>query len=142
MAEPDPKSVPKPVTRRAARTLRLSPLLQRTDLSQADQVRLLTELASPYRGLRQFIYLAVGASATIGAFVFFFRALAGRDLSATLPSLALQLGILSGMLGLNHLENRSHKQLVGRVEQRLGINSSQPSTYPPSPKPTSSEPEH
>ncbi len=110
MAERDPKSFP-----------RVSPLLQRTDLSQADRVRLLTELASPYRGLRRFIYLAVGSSATIGAFVFFFRALAGRDLSNTLPSLALQLGILAGMIGLNTLENRSREKLVGRVEQRLGL---------------------
>ncbi|MFQ3614811.1 MAG: DUF3493 domain-containing protein [Cyanobacteriota bacterium] len=114
---------------------RLSPLLRRSDLSQADRVRLLTELASPYRGLRRFIYLAVGSSATIGAFVFFFRALAGRDLSATLPSLALQLGILAGMLGLNHLENRSRKRLVGRVEQRLGVNPSQASVKPESPEP-------
>ncbi|MEN9231381.1 MAG: DUF3493 domain-containing protein [Thermostichus sp. DG02_5_bins_236] len=125
MAESDPRS-----------SLRKSPLLQRTDLSPADRVRLLTELASPYRGLRRFIYLAVGSSATIGAFVFFFRALAGRDLSATLPSLALQLGILAGMLGLNHLENRSRQRLVGRVEQRLGVNPSQTSA-----KPASSQPE-
>ncbi|MCJ2541764.1 DUF3493 domain-containing protein [Thermostichus vulcanus] len=106
---------------------RLSPLLRRSDLSQADRVRLLTELASPYRSLRRFIYLAVGSSATIGAFVFFFRALAGRELSVTLPSLALQLGILAAMLGLNHWEGRARKRLVGRVEQRLGINPSQSS---------------
>ncbi|MEN9225090.1 MAG: DUF3493 domain-containing protein [Thermostichus sp. HHBFW_bins_43] len=106
---------------------RVSPLLQRSDLSQADRVKLFTELASPYRGLRRFVYLAVGSSATLGAFVFFFRALAGRDLSSTLPSLALQLGILAGMLGLNHLENRSRKKLVGRVEQRLGIQNPQDS---------------
>lgn len=55
-----------------------SPLSQRRDPSSAEQVRLLTELAAPYRSLRRFIYLAVGFSATIGAFVFFFRALAGR----------------------------------------------------------------
>lgn len=124
MAESDPKPSPK-----------VSPLLQRSDLSKADRVKLLTELASPYRGLRRFIYLAVGSSATIGAFVFFFQALAGRDLGATLPSLALQVGILAGMLGLNHLENRSRKRLVGRVEQRLGVNPSQPSAKPASPEP-------
>ncbi|MFS8852021.1 DUF3493 domain-containing protein [Synechococcus sp. R5-16] len=98
-----------------------SPLSQRRNPSSAEQVRLLTELAAPYRSLRRFIYLAVGFSATIGAFVFFFRALAGRDLNTTLPSLALQLGILAGAIGLNRLENRSHQKVIRQVKQRLGM---------------------
>ncbi len=112
MAESDPKSLPK------------ASLPQ--DLT-ADRVRLLTELAAPYRSLRRFIYLAVGFSATVGAFVFFFRALAGRDLETTLPSLALQLGILAGALGLNRLENRSQQKLVRQMRQRL----SSPKESPP-----------
>ncbi|MEN9202928.1 MAG: DUF3493 domain-containing protein [Thermostichus sp. DG_1_6_bins_120] len=124
MDQPDPKS-----------SLDKSPLLQRRDLLPADRVRLLTELASPYRGLRQFIYLAVGSSASLGAFVFFFRALAGRNLSVTLPSLVLQLGILAAMLGLNHLENRSRQRLSGQVQQRLGVNPSRSCGQPESAEP-------
>ncbi|MFS8836013.1 DUF3493 domain-containing protein [Synechococcus sp. WC101] len=108
MATSEPKPSPKPG----------SPLPPGRDPA-ADRVRLLTELAAPYRSLRRFVYLAVGFSATIGAFVFFFRALAGRDLETTLPSLALQLGILAGALGLNRLESHSQQKLVRRMKQRL-----------------------
>jgi hypothetical protein len=86
-----------------------------------ERARLLAEVAAPYRSLRRFIYLAVGFSATVGALVFFFQALAGRDLETTLPSLALQLGILAGAIGLERLENRSHQKVIRQVKQRLGI---------------------
>ncbi len=92
----------------------------------SERAKLLAEMAAPYRSLRRFIYLAVGFSATVGAFVFFFRALAGRDLETTLPSLALQLGILAGALGLNRLESRSQQKLVRQVRQRLGSQKESP----------------
>ncbi|MFT0796081.1 DUF3493 domain-containing protein [Synechococcus sp. H70.1] len=113
MAESDPKSSPKA-------SLPQDPT--------AERARLLAEVTAPYRSLRRFVYLAVGFSAGVGAFVFFFRALAGRDLETTLPSLALQLGILAGALGLNRLENRSQQKLVRQMRQRL---SSQKESPPP-----------
>ncbi|WP_373530253.1 DUF3493 domain-containing protein [Nostoc sp.] len=62
------------------------------------------EMAAPYRGLRQFIYIAFGASGLIGAFIFFFQLLAGRDVDSALPNLALQLGIVALMVLLSRWE--------------------------------------
>ncbi|AUS99330.1 hypothetical protein CLI64_02365 [Nostoc sp. CENA543] len=68
--------------------------------------RLKAEAISPYRGLRQFFYIAVGASGFIGAFVFFFQLLAGRDIEHTLPNFALQLAIVALMIFLWRWEKR------------------------------------
>jgi hypothetical protein len=72
--------------------------------------RLKAEMASPYRGLRQFIYLGVGASGFIGAFVFFFQLLAGKNLDTTLPNFALQIGIVGLMVFLWRWEQRRSKE--------------------------------
>ncbi|HCQ20887.1 DUF3493 domain-containing protein [Aphanizomenon flos-aquae NRERC-008] len=71
--------------------------------------RLKTELAAPYRGLRQFIYISVGASGFIGAFIFFFQLLAGRDIEQALPNFAIQLGVIGLMVFLWKWENRKRK---------------------------------
>lgn len=68
--------------------------------------RLKAEMAAPYRGLRQFLYIAFGASGLIGAFIFFFRVLAGRDIDSALPNLALQIGIVTLMVFLWRWEQR------------------------------------
>jgi Low psii accumulation1 / Rep27 len=62
--------------------------------------RLKAESVAPYRGLRQFVYISVGASGFIGAFVFFFQLLAGRNIDTTLPNFALQVGIVALMIFL------------------------------------------
>ena len=59
--------------------------------------RLKAEIGSPYKGLRQFIYIGMGASGLIGAFVFFFQILAGRNIDQALPNFALQVGIVAIM---------------------------------------------
>ncbi|AFY32427.1 DUF3493 domain-containing protein [Calothrix sp. PCC 7507] len=69
-------------------------------LNPEQYARLKAEIAAPYRGIRKFIYVACGASGFIGAFIFFFKLLAGRDLDSTLPNLALQLGIVALMVFL------------------------------------------
>jgi hypothetical protein len=79
-------------------------------LDSEQYARLKAEIANPYRGLRQLMYLGFGASGFIGAFVFFFRLLAGRDLESTLPNLALQLGIVALMVFLWRWEKRSQKR--------------------------------
>jgi hypothetical protein len=71
--------------------------------------RLKAEAAAPYRGLRKFIYISVGASGFIGAFVFFFQILAGRDIEQALPNFALQLGVIGLMVLLWQWENRKKK---------------------------------
>ena len=62
--------------------------------------RLQAEIKSPYRGLRQFIYVSCAASGAIGGVVFFFKVLAGRDLETTIPNLALQIGVVALMVWL------------------------------------------
>jgi Low psii accumulation1 / Rep27 len=72
--------------------------------------RLKAEIAAPYRGLRQFIYIGVGASGFIGAFVFFFQLLAGRNIDSTLPNFALQVGIVALMVFLWRWEQSRQKR--------------------------------
>ncbi|HEY9618529.1 MAG TPA: DUF3493 domain-containing protein [Microcoleaceae cyanobacterium] len=67
------------------------------------------EATKPYKGLRQFIYIAFGASGAIGGFVFFTQALAGRDVESALPNLALQIGVVALMVWLFRLENRKKR---------------------------------
>ncbi len=66
--------------------------------------RLLAEARAPYRPLRQFIYVALGASGFIGAVVFLSQILAGRGDLNTLGNLALQLGAIAGMAWLYRLD--------------------------------------
>lgn len=72
--------------------------------------RLKAEMAAPYRGLRQFIYIACGASGFIGGLVFFSQLLAGRDINSTLPNLALQVGVVALMVFLWRWEQRRQKR--------------------------------
>ncbi|BAY09728.1 DUF3493 domain-containing protein [Calothrix sp. NIES-2098] len=69
-------------------------------LQPEQYARLKAEIVAPYRGLRKFIYVACGASGLIGAFIFFFKLLAGRDVDSALPNLLLQIGIVSLMVFL------------------------------------------
>lgn len=80
--------------------------------------RLKAEIASPYRGLRQFIYIGVGASGFIGAFVFFFQILAGINIDSSLPNFGLQVGIVALMVLLWRWEQRRSKEV--RVKSRKG----------------------
>jgi len=68
--------------------------------------RLRAEAKTPYRGLRQFIYLTFAASSLIGGFIFFFKLLAGQEINSTLPNFALQIGIFTLMVWLFRLEQR------------------------------------
>jgi ATP/ADP translocase len=72
--------------------------------------QLKAELKAPYRGLRQFIYFGFGASGLIGAFVFLMQILAGRDVDAALPNLALQIGVVALMIWLFRLEQRAKRK--------------------------------
>lgn len=78
-------------------------------MSQERFDRLVAEANAPYKGLRKFIYASVGGSGAIGGFVFFTKILAGRDLAASLPNLALQLGIVALMVFLFRWEDREKK---------------------------------
>ncbi|HEY9694249.1 MAG TPA: DUF3493 domain-containing protein [Oculatellaceae cyanobacterium] len=71
--------------------------------------RLKAEIASPYKGLRQFIYLACGASSFIGAMIFIVQIAAGRQVESALPNLAVQVGVLALMIFLFRLEQKTVK---------------------------------
>ncbi|MEP0868350.1 DUF3493 domain-containing protein [Trichocoleus desertorum AS-A10] len=79
-------------------------------LSPEKYARLRAELKTPYRGVRQFIYVTFGASGAIGAFIFFLQLLAGRDIEAALPNLAVQLVVIALMVGLFRLEQRASRK--------------------------------
>jgi Low psii accumulation1 / Rep27 len=66
--------------------------------------RLKAEIKSPYRGLRQFIYVSCAISGAIGGVVFFFKLLAGKNLEATIPNLALQIGVVALMVWLLRID--------------------------------------
>jgi hypothetical protein len=66
--------------------------------------RLQAEAKSPFRGLRQFVYVSCAISGAIGGVVFFFKLLAGRDLEATIPNLALQIGVVALMVWLLRID--------------------------------------
>jgi Low psii accumulation1 / Rep27 len=66
--------------------------------------RLQAEAKSPFRGLRQFIYVSCAISGAIGGVVFFFKLLAGRNLEATIPNLALQIGVVALMVWLLRID--------------------------------------
>jgi Low psii accumulation1 / Rep27 len=69
-------------------------------LNQDQLSRLQAEAKAPFRGIRQFFYLAFGGSAALGGFVFLIKAIAGEDLEHTLPNLLLQTGAVAAMVWL------------------------------------------
>ena len=69
--------------------------------------RLKEEAANPYRGLRQFIYLGLGASGFIGAVVFLAQLAAGRDVATALPNFARQIGVVALMIWLFRREKKA-----------------------------------
>lgn len=86
-----------------------TPNSPRSSLNPEQLKQLRAELKSPYRGLRRFFYIAFAGSAFVGAVVFFFQLLAGKDITTTLPNFALQVGVLSLMLWLLWLERSRNR---------------------------------
>jgi hypothetical protein len=72
--------------------------------------RLRAEIKAPYRGLRQFIYIACGASGFIGAVIFLAQLIAGQNVDAVLPNFALQIGVVALMVWLFRLEQRASQK--------------------------------
>ena len=82
-------------------------------LTPEQYARLRAESQAPYRGLRQFIYVAFGASGFIGALVFLSKLLAGEDVGSTLQNLALQIGVVALMVWLFRLEQKAKNRSSG-----------------------------
>ena len=74
-------------------------------LNSEQYARLRREAKTPYRGLRIFIYIALGGSGFIGAVVFFVRLIAGNgELDSNLGNFALQMGVLALMIWLYRID--------------------------------------
>ncbi len=77
------------------------------NLSRQQYERLTAEIATPYRPLRQLVYLACGASGLIGGLIFLAQIASGREIGSTLPNFALQVGVVALMVFLFRLEQRA-----------------------------------
>jgi hypothetical protein len=83
---------------------------RRSNMSPEKYARLRAEAKAPYRGLRKFIYMGLGASGLIGAFVFLAQLAAGQNVTSILPNLALQIGVVALMIFLFRLENKAERK--------------------------------
>ncbi len=72
--------------------------------------RLKEEAIAPYRGLRKFVYFAIGISGFIGTFIFLTQILAGREVEAALPNFALQVGIVALMVWLFRIDRGKNEK--------------------------------
>jgi Low psii accumulation1 / Rep27 len=60
-----------------------------------DYEKLKAELKAPFLGVRRFVYLACGASGSVGAYIFLTQLLAQKgELSTNLNNLAVQMGVI------------------------------------------------
>ena len=80
---------------------------QKSALSPEKYARLKAEAKAPYRGLRQFIYVTLGASGFLGMFVFLAKLATGEEIGTTLGNLALQVGVVALMVWLFRLEQKA-----------------------------------
>ncbi|MCU0569104.1 MAG: DUF3493 domain-containing protein [Oculatellaceae cyanobacterium Prado106] len=81
-----------------------------TNLDPERYAQLKAEMKAPYRGLRQFVYLACGISGFVGAFIFLMQLLAGQAVDDAVPNFALQLGVIALMVWLFRLEQRAGRK--------------------------------
>ena len=71
---------------------------KKNNLDPEMYARLKAEAEAPYKGLRKFFYLVIGASGFIGAVVFLAKIIAGKDIATALPNFALQVGLIALMI--------------------------------------------
>jgi hypothetical protein len=102
----------------------MSKSLQETD--PAKFAALKVEAASPFRNLRLFFYAGFGMSGLLGAFVFFFRILAGRELDTTIPNFGLQMGLVALMVWLFRWESRVKREAIATVQAEMAASQRKP----------------
>lgn len=64
------------------------------------------EAEAPYRGLRKFIYVGIGASGLIGGFVFLAQLVAGKNVQENVLNLVIQISVITLMILLFRWESR------------------------------------
>ena len=104
----------KGMTNSTSKNRKLKPNINPQKLSPEKYARLRAEAKAPYRGLRKFIYVAVGGSGFIGGVVFLAELAAGREIGTALPNLALQIGVVALMVWLFRLEQKAERNLKGK----------------------------
>lgn len=82
----------------------VDPSKSRPPLDPEKRARLLAELKSPYRPLRQFIYIACAASGFFGGLIILSQLLAGRNVGTALPNFAIQVGVVALMVWLLRID--------------------------------------
>ena len=80
------------------------PKNRRSPMDSELYARLQAEAKAPYRGLRRFIYIAFGASGSLGALIFISQLLSGQGTQATLGNLAIQVGVIALMVYLFRID--------------------------------------
>ncbi len=75
-------------------------------MKPSQRERLQAELRTPYRGLRQIVYLVFGASGFLGALLFLGQLATGHDPLESLPNLGLQVGVVALMVWLWRWEGK------------------------------------
>jgi hypothetical protein len=66
------------------------------------------EAEAPYKGFRKFIYLGIGASGAIGAFIFFIKIIAGKNITNNIPNLLIQIIVIALMIFLYRWEDKKN----------------------------------
>ena len=79
---------------------------QKAKISPEKYARLKAVAKAPYRGLRKFIYVGLGASGFLGALTFLARIAAGQDLARDVPNFALQIGVVALMVFLFKIDSQ------------------------------------
>ena len=79
-------------------------------LSSEKYAYLKAEAEAPYKGFRKFIYLGIGASGAIGAFIFLLQLIAGKNVSDNIGNLLVQIAVISLMVLLFRWEDRDKKE--------------------------------
>lgn len=78
----------------------------KNNLNAGKYAYLKAEAEAPYKGFRKFIYLGIGASGAIGAFIFFIQIIAGKNITNNIPNLLIQIVVIALMIFLYRWEDR------------------------------------
>jgi hypothetical protein len=76
-------------------------------LGEEKYAYLQAEAQAPYKGLRKFIYFALGASGAIGGFIFFVQLIAQKNISQNINNLLIQVAVVALMIFLYRWEDRN-----------------------------------
>lgn len=88
-------------------TNKLTPQNRNNQLSAEKYAYLKAEAKAPFKGLRKFIYFALGASGAIGGFIFFVQLIAQKNISQNINNLLIQIAVVALMIFLYRWEDRN-----------------------------------